>query len=83
MSQQLPAELVSLIHHLHLNEAGWWDKGIRQFIVSIVWLNGTMRPDAVSQALQDQYSITLETGESSEASADLVIGRNSCGYARW
>jgi hypothetical protein len=63
MSQPLPTELVSLIHHLHLNEAGWWDKGIRQLIVSIVWLNGTMRPDAVSRSLQDQYSITLETGE--------------------
>src|SRR5829696_5115653 len=63
MSQPLPTELVSLIHHLHLNEAGWWDKGIRQLIVSLVWLNGTMRPDAVSRALQEQYSITLETGE--------------------
>lgn len=60
MSHALPQELTSLIHHLHLNEAGWWDRGIRQLIVSIVWLSGNLLPEAISRALQEQYSIKLD-----------------------
>lgn len=33
-------ELVSLIHHVELNKAGWWDGAIRQFILAAIWLNG-------------------------------------------
>ena len=38
MSTKLPPELVSLIHHVELNKAGWWDKAIQRLIVAAIWL---------------------------------------------
>ncbi|MGI8733018.1 MAG: hypothetical protein ACR2LM_06925 [Pyrinomonadaceae bacterium] len=61
MSQALPHELTSLIHHVHLNEAGWWERGIRQLIVSIVWLSGSLLPEAISRILKEQYAIKLSS----------------------
>ncbi len=57
MPHVLPVELTSLIHYLHLNEAGWWDRGIRQLIISVIWLNGNETPAGISRALREQYSI--------------------------
>ena len=33
----LPIELISLIHHVKLNEAGWWDKAIQRLILVAIW----------------------------------------------
>lgn len=35
----LPTELVALVHHVELNEAGWWDKAIQRFIIAVIWLS--------------------------------------------
>jgi len=34
MARPLPKEITSLIHHITLNEQGWWDKTIQRLIVS-------------------------------------------------
>ena len=34
----LPPEIVSLVHHVELNESGWWEKAIGQIIQANLWL---------------------------------------------
>jgi hypothetical protein len=36
-SRQLSPDIVSLIHHVELNESGWWKKGVSQIIKALFW----------------------------------------------
>jgi hypothetical protein len=36
----LSSEIASLVHHVELNKAGWWDKGIQRFILAAIWFSG-------------------------------------------
>ena len=33
----LPEELISLVHYVELNKAGWWDKAVQRLILATVW----------------------------------------------
>lgn len=47
ITKPLSAETVSLIHHVELNESGWWKKAIGQVVKSVLWqLN---RPVSLSE----------------------------------
>ncbi|MBI4378774.1 MAG: hypothetical protein HY578_06740 [Nitrospinae bacterium] len=37
MARILPKEVTSLIHHITLNQEGWWDKTIQRLILSTLW----------------------------------------------
>jgi hypothetical protein len=37
MAKNLPREISSLIHHVALNEQGWWDKTIQRLIISSLY----------------------------------------------
>lgn len=37
VTRQLSPEVVSLIHHVSLNESGWWKKAISQVIQGVLW----------------------------------------------
>jgi hypothetical protein len=39
MSKILSSEIVSLVHHVKLNESGWWEKSIQNIIISIFSIN--------------------------------------------
>ena len=39
-NNSLPGQLVALIQHIHLNESGWWDKSIEQFVRASMWIHG-------------------------------------------
>lgn len=39
MSTPLPPELVSLVHHVTLNGAGWWDHTLQRLILGLLWLH--------------------------------------------
>lgn len=36
-ARQLSPEIVSLIHHVELNESGWWKKAIGQVVRGVLW----------------------------------------------
>lgn len=38
-TKNLPPQLISLIHHIALNEAGWMEKTIQRFIIFSIWLS--------------------------------------------
>lgn len=37
-NSSLPKEIISLIHHIELNKAGWWDASIQRIIIAVLWL---------------------------------------------
>ena len=45
----LPTQLVSLIHHVELNQAGWNDKAIQRLLIAAVWMSST--PTTLDRAL--------------------------------
>jgi len=55
---RLPPELISLVHHVELNKAGWWDKAVQQLIVAAVWLSGeSLTLDGVLDKLREYFSV--------------------------
>lgn len=36
--RQLSPELVSLVHHIELNKAGWWDLAMQRLLLTALWL---------------------------------------------
>jgi hypothetical protein len=67
----LPPELVSLIHHVELNKAGWWDGAIRQFILAGIWLSGEpLSSERIHEVLRNGFSVSPEP-----ARIDLQVRR--------
>jgi len=59
--RKLPPELISLVHHVELNEAGWWDKAVQQLIVATIWRSGeSLTAQAVLDKLADHFSVNLD-----------------------
>ena len=38
--QRLPPAIISLVHHIELNKAGWWDKALDQLLIATIWVAG-------------------------------------------
>jgi len=56
----LPAELVSLVHYVKLNEAKWWDKAMRQLIVTMAWVHaGGLTLGGILEQLRKGFSVNL------------------------
>jgi len=72
--KRLPKELVSLIHHIELNKAGWWDRAIQHLIEFVMWFNSN-RPMTISEVLdtiQTELGVTIDTSKAQEAIKQLV-----------
>lgn len=50
VTRQLSPEIVSLIHHVSLNESGWWKKATSQVILGLLWKRTTPISREVFQA---------------------------------
>ncbi len=54
----LPPEVVSLIHHLELNKAGWWDRGIQRLALAVIWLSGEpLTCEGIVTQLRDRFYV--------------------------
>lgn len=58
---QLPAELVSLIHHIELNQAGWWDKALQRFLIGAAAEVGPTTTDELSTFVRETYGLPLDS----------------------
>src|SRR6267378_8290387 len=60
-SRKLSPAVVSLIHHVELNKAGWWEKAIQRLIVAAIWLSGKpLARDEVIVTLREQFSVIAD-----------------------
>ena len=58
--RHLSPEIVSLIHHVELNESGWWKKAIGQVIKGILWQSQTpLSQDELKAGLKREVGIQL------------------------
>ena len=63
-STKLPPGLVSLVHHIELNKAGWWDRGTQRLILAAVWISQSHpTPAEVRHRLLQDFR--LDIGEES------------------
>ena len=66
--KQLPSQLVSLVHHIALNEKGWWDKTVQRIIIASIWLseNGQLSTSEIIEVLKSKFGIRLELKKADE-----------------
>jgi len=69
----LPREVVSLIHHIELNKAGWWNRGVQKLILSVVWLSdGTLAETELGPQLRSVFHVNVDPTKVAEQVKGLV-----------
>jgi hypothetical protein len=60
--EKLTSEIISLIHHVKLNESGWWSKAIQNIIVSIFGMkkNSPLSNKQVYQIFKSELNFNLK-----------------------
>lgn len=73
MAWRLPREVISLVHHVELNRAGWWNKSVQNLIVTCIWLSGNnLSVQDIVEQLQTQLSVRFET-DRVHAEVDVLL----------
>jgi predicted nucleic acid-binding protein len=58
---RLPQEVVSLVHHVQLNQEGWWDRAMERLVLVTIWLSEQpLGTDEVVAEIQRQHGVSLE-----------------------
>lgn len=71
--RHLSPDIVSLIHHVELNESGWWKKAIGQVVKGVLWKAETPKCIAELQsALQQDVGVNLSTDSLERLLSTLV-----------
>ena len=74
---KLPAELVSLVHHVELNKAGWWERGTQRLILAVVWLSGiSVTPTEIRERLLREFRLDID-GDSLNRHIGALRGADS------
>jgi hypothetical protein len=62
MTKTLPKEIASLIHHITLNEQGWWDKTIQRLIISALGSveNKQLTIEKIVTFVKDNYDTHID-----------------------
>src|ERR1043165_9706263 len=64
--QKLPPELISLVHHVELNKAGWWDRRLEQRLEASLWISGEMQTTSeLIVALKNNFQVEIEETKAS------------------
>jgi hypothetical protein len=64
MARQLPHELISLVHHIALNEAGWHRKTLASLTASALWLSDhPLSQSELKDALVNDLSLSVTNEE--------------------
>jgi hypothetical protein len=73
MSQTLPIEVVSLIHHLELHREGWWDTAVERLVLAGVWLSPREPTiDELRAYLRKRFAIELSRQRTTDALEALL-----------
>ncbi len=62
--KHIPTELVSLVHHIKLNESGWWKKAITQRIKYILWSSDSiLTSDELRAILKAEHHVDINQAD--------------------
>lgn len=68
----LPKEVTALVHHVELNRAGWWEKGVQRLVLAAVWLSDhTPNIDEIQNMLKRDFCLQLKNGKLNAALSGL------------
>lgn len=73
--QKLPTELTSLVHHVELNKAGWWDKAQQQLLIAAIWVSG--RDQSILETvgeLKKSFQVDITVAKA-EAHVDKLLSK--------
>jgi len=70
--KSLPPELVCLVHHIELSEAGWWDQAVQRFLIAAVASTGAIHPLELPDVIRRDYAIEISTEVVSEHVVALI-----------
>lgn len=60
-AKSLTPELASLIHHVELNKAGWWDHAIERFIIAALWFSeAPLTPSEIRDAIRTTFAAEVD-----------------------
>lgn len=69
---KLPPELISLVYHIELNKAGWWEKAVQRLILGVLWLNGeNLKLDSVVYYLMVDFDVRISRQKANALADDL------------
>lgn len=69
-NQRLPSELIALVHHVELSNAGWWELAVERLVVIALW--GSSAPLGSAQIvrrLSEEFEIAVQASE-----VELALG---------
>ena len=56
----LPKEVATLVHHIELNRAGWWDKVVQRLALAAVWWSDhPPTADEIKKTLLQEFKLSL------------------------
>lgn len=60
----LSQELVSLVHHVQLNETGWWDKAMERLVLATIWEGrGQVTAAALTAEVERLHQVRLDVAQ--------------------
>lgn len=71
--RELPQDVVSLIHHVQLNQHGWWRKGATQVLIGLLWnADKSLTAKSLQKALSDQLNVSMRSEEVQSCLATML-----------
>lgn len=75
--KSLSPEIASLIHHVELNQSGWWKKAVAQVVRGVLWKKeSAMTMAELQSAMKHEIGIRL-TDDVLTKQLDLLVGQGS------
>jgi hypothetical protein len=56
----MPSEVLALLHHVELNDAGWPGRTARQLVLAHLWTNEPCAADGVGQSIRTAFRIDVD-----------------------
>lgn len=76
-ARHLSPEIVSLIHHVELNESGWWRKAVGQVVKGVLWKADSARTSAeLHLALKRELGIPF-TDDVLQRQLEMLVGQGA------
>ena len=82
LAARLPSELVALIHHVELSEAGWRDELLDRLVLSSLYLHGTpLSLDELRSGLESDFGLATEDSTCHQSVERLLASDRLVGVA--
>lgn len=64
-------EVAAIVHHVELNQAGWWDKAVQRLFLASVWMEGNLTNSKLRAIFESDFGLKLDAAKI-ESIADIL-----------